>query len=68
MLFLCIVSKRCSNPKPVLNAIIDYNSVQENSTVKYDCAARYRLAGDSKLTCRNGKWDGVLPQCVGMYE
>ena len=68
MLFLFIVSKSCSNPKPVRYAIVDYNSVQEGSTVKYSCAARYGLVGDSKLTCRNGKWDGILPQCVGTYD
>ena len=31
MLFLSIVLKSYSNPKPVRNAIVDFNSVQEGN-------------------------------------
>ena len=57
----------CSNPKPVLNAIVnDPDSLTEEAKAKYTCPAHYKPVGDNILTCKNGKWTGVLPHCKGM--
>lgn len=43
-------------------------SLTEGAKAKYSCTNRYKLVGDSVLTCENGKWAGDVPYCKGTYS
>jgi len=36
---------------------------KEGDEVTYDCEDHYRLIGDNKRKCENGKWTGKVPRC-----
>lgn len=40
-------------------------SLLGGSTVHYSCFDGYTLVGESKRTCRSGRWTGSLPACIG---
>ena len=57
----------CNNPPTVSKALIDIpDTLEEGAVATYTCATRYGLVGDKQLTCKNGKWTGVVPSCQGM--
>ena len=67
MMKMILLLLDCSNPKPVIKAIVDVpDSLTEGAKAKYTCPPRYKLVGNNILTCKNGKWTGVLPHCRGM--
>ncbi|XP_065894517.1 sushi, von Willebrand factor type A, EGF and pentraxin domain-containing protein 1-like [Dysidea avara] len=54
----------CNNPPTVSKALIDIpDTLEEGAVATYTCATRYGLVGDKQLTCKNGKWTGVVPSC-----
>ena len=58
---------QCNNPPNVSNANIDNpDPLEEGANATYTCTTRYVLVGDKQLTCKNGKWTGVVPSCQGM--
>ena len=70
--FICfvitIVSTTCDRPPKVTKALVDIpDTFEEGAVAKYSCATRYRLVGDNKLTCRGGRWTGVVPRCQGVF-
>jgi len=58
--------KTCGDPPTVSKALADIpGTITEGAVTTYSCATRYGLVGDKKLTCKNGKWAGVVPSCQG---
>ncbi|XP_065894513.1 sushi, von Willebrand factor type A, EGF and pentraxin domain-containing protein 1-like isoform X3 [Dysidea avara] len=60
----CVSNTQCNNPPNVSNANIDNpDPLEEGANATYTCTTRYVLVGDKQLTCKNGKWTGVVPSC-----
>jgi len=63
------IVQTCGDPPKVLKALADIpDTITEGALVTYSCATRYGLVGDKKLTCKKGKWTGVVPSCQGTYS
>ena len=61
-------SEQCNKPPKVPKALVDIpGTFEEGAVATYSCATRYRLVGDSKLTCSGGRWAGVVPRCQGVF-
>ena len=61
-------SEPCNKPPKVTKALADIpDTFEEGAVATYSCATRYRLVGDSKLTCSGGRWTGVVPRCQGVF-
>nr|XP_051676371.1 complement factor H isoform X3 [Oryctolagus cuniculus] len=57
---------KCGPPPPIENGDITSLSLPvytSGSSVEYQCQSLYRLEGDKKIMCRNGKW-GKPPKCL----
>ena len=54
----------CGDPGPVANATARGASFAYPDTLRYECAAGFRLQGGDTLTClADGRWDGEKPRC-----
>ncbi len=59
----------CGLPPVVNNTRAVYTSTLLDSTVKYQCAENFYMAGDNdNVTCNaDGSWGALLPECEGRY-
>jgi len=63
-LFPPVVSGGCDHrPKEISNGMALYRGTKYGDRVRYKCNAGYKLVGDTFLTCRNGRWEGTVPEC-----
>ena len=64
--FCCFfVGVACPDPGTPANGRRQLESLQDGGTVHYSCYDGYTLVGEAKRTCRNGRWTGTLPACIG---
>lgn len=52
----------------VANAYIKHGDI-DNNVVEVECDQGYKLQGQSKLYCRNGKWEQAdFPVCLSQHS
>ena len=41
------------------------NDITHGQTLTFKCVQPYTLVGSRQMTCVDGEWDSVLPECKG---
>jgi hypothetical protein len=58
---------KCPNPSENTNARVVGNEFYNGKEVEFVCPRDYILIPEisKKLTCENGRWEGIIPSCKG---
>ncbi|KAF6037688.1 hypothetical protein EB796_004007 [Bugula neritina] len=64
---ICVQGGCDHRPKEISNGMALYRGTKYGDRVRYNCNAGYKLVGDTFLTCRNGRWEGTVPECKAVY-
>ncbi|CAH1798493.1 unnamed protein product [Owenia fusiformis] len=56
-------NKKCPRPEKPQNGKAKFKKLTPGSTVKYFCKKGFKLVGQAKQKCENGRWSGYTPVC-----